>query len=49
MPPPPSSTRDFAIAAINLEDTLHSIKLHLENMKASDWAQAYGLSKKLYS
>ena len=32
MPPPPSSTRDFAIAAINLEDTLHSIKLHLEKI-----------------
>ena len=24
-------------------------KLHKENMKAADWAEAYGLSKKLYS
>ena len=40
MPPPPSNTRDFAIAAINLEDTLHSIKLHLEKiLNATDTEQ----------
>ena len=30
----------------NLDSTM--IKEHKENMKAADWAQAYGLHKKLY-